>query len=652
MRIPADTPYDLYPVYTGDDLGLSYQPNASTLKVWAPSASILKIKLYDQGEGGQLLEEKQMKREAQGVWSITFEEDLRGQYYAFQAKINDQWMQEVVDPYAKAVGINGDRGQVVDLKATNPGGWELDKGPRLGVPTDAIIYELQVRDVSLHQSSGIRHKGKFLGLVEAGTKSPQDLSTGLAHIKELGITHVHLLPSFDFRSLDERHPEENKYNWGYDPKNYNVPEGSFSTDPYDGTVRIKEFKEMVQTFHDNGIGVILDVVYNHTGETETSNFNQLVPGYYYRQNADGSFSDASACGNETASDRAMMRKFMVESVQYWMREYHIDGFRFDLMGIHDIETMNSLSAAARSIKPDVVLYGEGWTAGDSPLPYAQRALKAHTSQLEGIAAFSDDIRDGLKGHVFTPEAAGFIGGKTGLKESVKFGIVASCWHPQIDYAAVNYSDSAWAKSPVQTVTYVSCHDNHTLWDKIQISRPEASLEEQISMHRLALTAVLTSQGISFLHAGSEMLRSKDGVENSFESPDAINSIDWTRKSLHYDVYEYVQGLIRLRKNHPAFRMTDAAMVRENLTFLPTDNERVIAYQLGPHANGDPWTNIIVVLNGSDQAMTVKVPPAKYTLVADGKQVKLKGLQEFSTGRIFVAPYSASILYTETISARE
>lgn len=652
MSIQPETPLELYPVYTGNDLGLTYLPEASTFKVWAPSATAVKIKLYDQGVDGELLREKSMKRSEQGVWTITFEEDLAGIFYAFQAKVNGQWQNEVVDPYAKAVGVNGDRGQVIDLKSTDPGGWDLDKGPRLHHPTDAIIYELQVRDISMNESSGIQHKGKFLGLVEPKTQSPQELATGIDHIKELGVTHVHLLPCFDFRSIDERHLEENKYNWGYDPKNYNVPEGSFSTDPTDGAVRIREFKEMVQAFHDNGIGVILDVVYNHTGETETSNFNQLVPGYYYRQTADGSFSNASACGNETASDRPMMRKFMIESIQYWMKEYHLDGFRFDLMGIHDIATMNAISQAAHALNPDVLLYGEGWTAGDSPLPYANRAVKAHTYQLEGVAAFSDDMRDGLKGHVFTQEAPGFIGGKEGLEESVKFGIVGSIWHPQIDYSKVNYSDTAWARSPGQTVTYVSCHDNHTLWDKIQISRKDASLEDQMNMHKLALATVLTSQGISFLHAGTEMLRSKQGIENSFESPDSINSIDWNQKSEHFDIFEYVQGLILLRKTHPAFRMSDGAMVREQLTFLPTDQEQVIAYQLGPHANGDPWTNILVILNGNESATWVKVPPAQYTQVVNGQRVNLKGLQEFSSNRIFVGPYSIAVLYTQTISAAE
>lgn len=652
MSLPDSLPYENYPVYTGTDLGLTYQATASTFKVWAPTASQLKIKLYAQGEGGSAQQEKNLQRQDNGIWSITFQEDLQGQYYAFQAKINGRWQAEVVDPYAKAVGINGDRGQVVDLSSTDPAGWSVDRGPGLPSPTDAIIYELQIRDISMHESSGIPQQGKYLGLVRPDTRSPQGMATGIDHLKELGITHVHLLPAFDFRSIDERSLEDNRYNWGYDPKNYNVPEGSFSSNPYDGAVRIREFKQMVQAFHDQGIGVILDVVYNHTGETSGSNFNQLVPGYYYRQDTNGGFSNASACGNETASERPMMRKFIIESIQHWMKEYHIDGFRFDLMGIHDIETMRAVRAAAQTIKPDVLIYGEGWTAGDSPLPFAQRAIKAHTQQLGGVAAFSDDMRDGLKGHVFTPDAPGFVSGQGDLKASVQFGIVASCWHPQIDYSAVNYSDAAWAAAPGQTVTYVSCHDNHTLWDKIQLSRPEASLEEQMSMHRLALTSVLTSQGISFLHAGTEILRSKQGVENSFESPDSINSINWANKALHHDIFEYVQGLIRLRKSHPAFRINDAAQLREQLTFLPTNNEQLIAYQLGPHANGDAWTNIIVLLNGSDQPHTVEIPQGKYTLVADGQQIDLNGIRTLTMNRAFVAPYSASILFTATNSATE
>lgn len=650
MPMKKDLPYDLYPVYEGDDLGLRYSSVASTFKVWAPSASELKLKLFEQGQGGTPLKTIQMERGDQGVWQKKVKEDLAGQYYAFQAKVNGEWKAEVIDPYARAVGINGDRGQVVDLAKTNPSGWEIDNKPSLVNPTDAIIYELHVRDISMHASSGIENKGKFLGLVEPKTQSPQGLSTGIAHMKELGITHVHLLPSFDFKSIDESKLEENRYNWGYDPKNYNVPEGSFSRNPADGAVRIKEFKEMVQAFHENGIGVILDVVYNHTGPTEDSNFNQLVPGYYYRQNAEGGFSNASACGNETASERPMMRKFMVESIKYWMEEYHLDGFRFDLMGIHDIETMNAISSAARAIDPNVLIYGEGWTAGDSPLPVEKRALKAHTHQMEHVAAFSDDMRDGLKGHVFTHDAPGFVSGADDLKPSVQFGIVGSIWHPQIDYPAVNYSDTAWARTPSQTVTYVSCHDNHTLWDKLAISRADASEEDRTNMHKLALASVLTSQGISFLHAGAEIKRTKQGVENSFESPDEINSIDWGWKSENRKVFDYVQGLIRLRKLHPAFRMADDAQVRKHLTFLETNHQRVIAYKLEGNANGDPWATIIVVLNGSDQIQNIKVPPTKYTQVVNGANVNLRGIETFSRGNFYVPPYSAAVIHTNTVSS--
>ena len=625
MPMKKDLPFDSYPVYKGEDLGLTYTSEASTFKVWGPSASAMTLKLYEQGQGGKALEVIKMERGTNGVWQKKINQDLEGKYYAFQAKVNGELLAEVVDPYARAVGINGDRGQVVDLAKTNPSGWDIDNKPKLVNPTDAIIYELHVRDISMHPSSGIQAKGKFLGLVEPNTQSPQDLKTGIAHMKELGITHVHLLPSFDFKSIDENKLEENRYNWGYDPKNYNVPEGSYSSNPADGAVRIKEFKQMVQAFHDNEIGVILDVVYNHTGATEESNFNQLVPGYYYRQNAEGGFSDASACGNETASERPMMRKFMVESIEYWMNEYHLDGFRFDLMGIHDIETMNEISAAARAIDPSVLIYGEGWTAGDSPLPVENRALKAHTYRMNHIAAFSDDMRDGLKGHVFTHDAPGFASGADHLKASVQFGIVGSIWHPQIDYPAVNYSDSAWAKTPKQTVTYVSCHDNHTLWDKIAISRADASEEERTEMHKLALASVLTSQGISFLHAGTEMKRTKQGVENSFESPDEINSIDWTWKAENMEVYNYVQGLIRLRKNHPAFRMSDDAKVRNHLTFLETKSDQVIAYKLAGHANGDEWATIIVVLNGSDKIQNIEVPPTTYTQVVNTSTVNLRGI---------------------------
>lgn len=643
--------YDDYPVYDGEDLGLTYTPERSVFKLWSPPAEEVQLHLYEAGIGGEPLETTAMERGEQGVWAATFDEDLRGKFYAFQVKIDGEWLAEVPDPYVKAVGVNGDRGMVIDLDETDPEGWQSDERPPFGNPTDAIIYELHFRDISIADNSGIEHKGKFLGLTETGTESPDGESTGLDHLKEMGVTHIHILPSFDFKSVDETTLEENNYNWGYDPKNYNVPEGSYSTDPYDGRVRIREFKQMVQALHENGIRVVLDVVYNHTGDTEQSHFNQLVPGYYYRHKEDGSFSDASACGNETASERAMMRKFIVESVQYWVNEYHIDGFRFDLMGIHDKETMNEVSAAVRAIDPSIIVYGEGWKAGESPLPDEQLALKAETYELDGVAAFSDDIRDAIKGHVFTYDEKGFVSGKSGLEESIKFGVVASTEHPQIDYDSINYSTAPWAQHPTQTVTYVSCHDNHTLWDRLEISAAEASKAERIKMHKLAGAIVLTSQGLTFLHAGTEMLRTKYGDENSFESSDSINRIDWARKSEYKDVVDYYKGLIALRKNHPAFRMTKTEQVVEHLQFLEFKHpDNIVGYTISGNANGDQWREILVVFNGNRTQRQLYLPEGEWIVTLDGQQIDEAGIRKVSggddTGPIMLPPISAMVLFQE------
>ncbi|WP_252936074.1 type I pullulanase [Roseivirga pacifica] len=632
-----------YPIYDGNDLGMTYTPASTQLKIWSPAAQSVKVKLYEKGDGDNLIDEFKMKRDKQGVWSYKLKGDHAGEYYTYQVQQNGQWLQEKPDLYAVAVGVNGQRSMIIDLKNTNPEGWEEDQKPALANYNDIIIYELQIRDVSISPNSGITQKGKYAGLVEAGTKSPEGLSTGLDHIKDLGVTHVHLLPTFDHRSIDETKLDEPQYNWGYDPLNYNVPEGSFSTDPYDGAVRIKEFKQMVKTLHENGIRVILDVVYNHTGQTEDSNFNQLVPDYYYRQNAEGGFSDASACGNETASERAMMRKYIIESVAYWAKEYHLDGFRFDLMGIHDIETMNEVSRTLREIDPSIFVYGEGWTAGSSPLPQEEQALKANTYKLEQVAAFSDDLRDGLKGSVFEETEGGFVSQTTGLKESIKFGIVASTQHPQVNYDSVNYSNAPWAAEPYQTISYVSCHDNNTLWDKLLLSRPDASEAERIKMHKLAETIVLTSQGVPFIHAGMEMLRSKDGVENSYESPDSINQIDWSRKAQYKEVYEYYKGIIALRKAHPAFRMASTKDIQAHLEFLDYTGDNFIGYRLKDNANGDEWEEILVLLNGADTNRTISLPAGNWTLVADGSKVLESGIRKPSSKILTVPGITAYIL---------
>lgn len=641
---PDYSSFEDYPTYEGNDLGLRYSPDKTHFRLWSPAASAVKLHLYETGNGDNLIKSYSMSRAEEGTWTYQLKGDQKDKYYTFQVEQNGEWRQEKPDPYAQAAGVNGHRAMIVDMAATNPEGWLEDQRPPLESYNDIILYELQVRDLSIHKSSGVENKGKFIGLAEIGTTNPAGLSTGLDHVKELGVTHIHLLPSFDHRSIDESRLDEPQYNWGYDPLNYNVPEGSFSTNPFDGNVRIREFKQMVKTLHDNGLRVILDVVYNHTGQTEDSNFNQLVPSYYYRQTAEGGFSDASACGNETASERAMMRKFMVESVKYWVKEYHLDGFRFDLMGIHDIETMNIISEELRAIDPTIFIYGEGWTAGSSPLPTDAQALKVNTPKLVQVSAFSDDIRDGLKGSVFEHEDRGFVSQKPGMKESIKFGIVASTQHPQVNYEAVNYSNAPWANQPSQTINYASCHDNHTLFDKLQISMPDASPEELIKMHKLAQTIVLTSQGVPFVHAGMEMLRTKGGVENSFESPDEVNQIDWNRKTQYKSLFNYYKDLIALRKNHPAFRMPTTEMIQQHLEFINTPDENLILYRLKNHANGDSWKEILVILNGTALNKTISIPKGDWQLVADGNRINENGIRRINSSILTIPGSTAFILY--------
>ena len=638
--------YDAYPVYHGQ-LGIVYSQTVSAFRIWSPVAQEAKIIFYKDGAGGTALQTENMKKDDEGTWYISINKDLKGIFYAFSVKVNDTWLNEVPDPYAKAVGVNGKRAMVVDLKETDPPNWNSDKSPsfsKKNYATDAVIYELHVRDASIDENSGIQHKGKYLGLTESGTKNNGGLSTGLDHLKELGITHVHLLPCFDFSSIDESKPDSAQYNWGYDPLNYNVPEGSYSTNPFDGVTRIKEFKELVQTFHENGLRVIMDVVYNHTGVTGNSNFNQLVPGYYYRHKPDGSFSDATACGNETASERPMFRKFMLESVMYWVREYHVDGFRFDLMGVHDIETMNLISDSLHRMKPDIILYGEGWTAGDCPLPDSLRALKGNAYKLHGIAVFSDDIRDGIKGSVFDINDRGFASGKAGMEESVKFGIVASCSHPQVDYQKVNYSKVPYAAGPSNTITYCECHDNNTLWDKLTLSYPTAKEEDRVYMQQLALTIVLTSQGIPFLHAGTEFLRTKKGVENSFNKPDSINEIDWDAKTKYRSTTDYIEYLIWLRKEHPAFRMITDEAIKKNIVFDANAPAGTIIYTINGSAAGDKWKRIWIAFNGTNKDLNIPLPQGRWKTAVDSNG--MHELNRLITGQPNMKGYSSVILFED------
>lgn len=611
-----------------------YSPKSTTFSL-TTSPDVKKVDVVisdnDSDTAQQLV--KSMKRVGAGKWKLTVKNDLKGKYYVFSV-YNQAQPDHTPGVFAKAVGVNGKRGAIVDLKDTDPDGWADDVRPELKNPCDLIIYEMHHRDFSMDMSSGIKNKGKFLALTEPAA---------ISHLRRLGVNAVHILPSFDFASIDEAKPDVVQYNWGYDPLNYNVPEGSYSTNAADPKARIREFKQMVQALHKAGIRVILDVVYNHTFDINGSNFQKTYPDYFFRKNAEGKYSDGSGCGNETASDKELMREFMKESVAYWVNEYHIDGFRFDLMGVHDIETMNEIHDVVAQIDPTIYIYGEGWSAGSCAYPQDKLAIKANARQLNGIGAFSDEMRDALRGPFSDDTKGGFLAGVPGQEESIKFGIAGAISHPQIDMTKVNYSKVPWTNEPSQMVAYVSCHDDMCLTDRLRSSIPYIGDDELIRLDLLAQTAVLTSQGVPFILSGEEMLRDKKGVHNSFRSPDSINRLDWNNLKRYPQVFDYYAGLISLRKQHPAFRMGSADEVRKNLCFLEAP-EGVVAYQLKNNAGGDSWKNIIVVLNSQKTPQTVDVPENTYTMVVANGKVDTNGIGLLSGKTLTVAPQSALIVH--------
>lgn len=646
-----DEQFVSYPTYSGDDLELAVDNTGTHFRLWSPKAQAVTVQIYDNGRNGTPLKVLNMKSDpATGTWTASVPEKLYGKFYTFQVTQNGKKLQETPGVWAKAVGVNGQRAAIIDFSQTNPEGWANDRGPKVDNFSDVIIYEMHHRDMSMHPSSGIANKGKFLALTEHGTVSPEGLATGIDHLKELGITHVHILPSYDYNSVDETNLPANTYNWGYDPQNYNAPEGSYSTNPSEPATRVREMKEMIKALHDAGIGVIMDVVYNHTAQNDDSNFELTAPGYYHRHWDDGRYSDASGCGNETASERKQMSDYIVNSVKYWADEYHIDGFRFDLMAIHDTETMDRVAAELKKINPSIFVYGEGWTAGDSPLAVDRRALKENVSKMKDIAVFSDDIRDAVKGHYTDAKDRGFATGKPGLEETVKIGIVASTAHPQVDYKKGANSKFAYAKSPEMIVNYVSCHDDLCLTDKLRKSMEGESEQAMLDAAKLAQTIVMTSQGTPFIFAGEEVFRDKKGVHNSYKSPDSINAIDWSNKARYRDQFDYYAGLTRLRKAHPAFRMTSAQDIARHLKFDKIDSRKtpnLISYTLTGNANGDEWKDIKVVFNGANETRMVKIPKGRWMVVArDGKISPEGTLGTIEGGTVEVAPYSALILATK------
>lgn len=640
------TDYSKFPTYNGDDLELSADKQGAKFTLWSPEATAAQVLIYPSDRNSSPTDTIMMSKGDNGTWKANFPGNNYGKFYTFRIQHDGKWLKETPGVWAKAVGTNGERAAIVDFSTTNPTGWENDKGPTIKSINDAVIYEMHHRDFSMHPSSGIVNKGKFIALTENDTKSNLGDKTGIDHLKELGVTHVHILPSYDYNSVDETQLPSNTYNWGYDPLNYNAPEGSYSTNPADPSARISEMKQMIKALHDAGIGVVMDVVYNHTANNDDSNFSLTAPGYYYRYRPDGTYSDASGCGNETASDHQQMRNFIVNSVKYWAKEYHIDGFRFDLMAIHDTETMNEVAKALKEINPSIFVYGEGWTAGDSPLPVERRALKENVSKMDGIAVFSDDIRDAIKGHYSNAADRGFATGKPGNEETVKIGIVASTAHPQVDYSKGNNSKFAYATSPKQIINYVSCHDDLTLTDKLAKSMPETSEADRQRAARLAQTIVFTSQGTPFMFAGEEVFRDKKGVHNSYKSPDSINAIDWSLKNKNAEQFRYYQELIKLRKSHPAFRMSTADEIAHNIVFDKVKEPNLISYSIKNNANGDKWSEIKLVFNGSDETRTVNIPKGKWLIVAQDGEINAEGLGEAKGGKMEVAPTSALILARE------
>lgn len=618
-----DAEFDELFAYDGDDLGVRYAPEETRFRLWAPTASEAKVVLYPV-RAYTFAEEMEMTRDVGGTWILHLEGDYKGIGYKYKVKVGEQW-NEAVDPYAAAVGINGDRGAILDFSATDPSHWTKDKPP-LHSPVDSVIYELHVRDLSIHPGSGISHPGKYLGLAEEGTKSPKNIPTGLDHIRSLGVTHVQLLPVYDYstESVDESRLDLPQYNWGYDPKNYNVPEGSYATDPYEPSVRITEMKQMIQTLHDKGLRVIMDVVYNHVYDWYLINFTKLVPGYYLRYKEDGSLSNGSFCGNEFASERKMGRKFIVDSILQWVKEYHIDGFRFDLMGLMDIETMNEIRQRLDEIDPSIITIGEGWNM-NTVLMAEKRANQMNARQLPGIGQFNDGLRDAIKGSIFIHENKGFISGASGFENDIRKGIAGG-----IEY---NGKLRQFAVEPVQSVNYVECHDNHTLWDKLVLSTEERTDDERQKMHRLGSAIILTSQGIPFIHAGQEFMRTKNGVENSYKSPDEVNWLDWDRCAAHPSDVRYMQQVIRLRQEHPAFRLRTAAEIREHLEFEETPVGSV-AFTLRNHAGGDSSKHLYVLYHGSPGESIITLPDlGKWSVLFGEEEVHERRMQQMTISGI-------------------
>ena len=603
-----------------------YAPEKTTFTFWSSIAEKMEVRLYNTYDAAEF-EVITLQEKNDDYWTATVKGDQLGKFYTVCSYQNGEWGQESPGIFAKAVSVNGQKAAIIDMQTTNPEGWENDQRPAMTDPTDVVVYETHMRDFTIDATSGIANKGKFIAFTEQGTQTAEGLASGIDHLKELGITHIQILPMYDYGSIDETTLDLNKYNWGYDPVNYNVPEGGYSTNPYDPATRIREAKTMIQALHAAGIRVIMDVVYNHTYSVEGCALGRVVPQYFYRMNEDGTYANGSGCGNETASDKQMMRQFMVESVCYWAREYHIDGFRFDLMGIHDQETMRQIRAALDEIDPSIITYGEGWAASSPAYPYEQLAMKQWTYTMPRVGAFSDDIRNALIGSPFDHHR-GFASGNTASRDAVRYGLVAC---------------PDWSGEPMQHVSYITCHDNYCLRDRIEVAAAEETEATKLRMNKLAQTAVMVSQGMTFFYGGEELFRTKQGVENSYQSPDSINVIEWANKQTYNDLYTYYREIIKIRRQHKGFRLGTAELVKNHVEFPETTQEGLIIYRIKDLQGIDTASSLIVLLNGTPEPMEAEVPQATYTVLAHDAQANANGMGTIEAGKVQVAPYSATIL---------
>ena len=605
-----------------------YSPSKTQFAFWSNVAEQMEIHLYDAADAAEF-ETVALKKGDNDFWTASVKGNLAGKYYTVRSFQNGEWAPEAPGIFAKAVSINGQRAAIINFAATNPEDFDKDVRPAMPDPTDIVVYETHLRDFTMSPNSGVKHKGKFLALTE---EAP------LNYLKELGITHLQILPMFDYGSIDETNLAQNRYNWGYDPVNYNAPEGGYSTNPADPACRVREAKMMVQALHKAGIRVVMDVVYNHTYDVMGCALGRVVPQYFYRLNEDGTYANGSGCGNETASDHEMYRRFMVESVCYWAREYHIDGFRFDLMGIHDQETMRQIRAALDEIDPTILTYGEGWAAMSPAYPYEELAMKQWTYKMPRVGAFSDDIRNALIGSPFDHDPGFASGNPAGVKDVMR-GLIAC---PE------------WSGEPMQHVSYITCHDNYCLRDRIEVSTKGVSEETRLCMNKLAQTAVLVSQGMSFLYGGEELYRTKQGIDNSYQSPDSINIIPWENLEKYADLHEYYKQMIAIRRAHKGFRLGSAEAVEEHVEFLDADNDQVIIYRIKDLEGIDTAKSLLVILNGSEKTVTCNLPKMEgecVVLAADG-YAQAWGLEFGPYGQVDVAPYSATILAEYPIGNQE